>query len=99
MSKRSKRIYDSNGFKRSLYGFNISARIKAWKERRRGFKTFIQLELVKADGTLLKILPQLTKKQMKNRSFFDVMSLAPYYAAWPNAKVAWVVYAKVVDIE
>lgn len=96
---RKQQIHDSNGFNRSLYGFNISARIKAWKERRRGFETIIQLELVKADGTLLKILPQLTKKQMKNRSFFDVMSLAPYYAAWPKAKVAWVVYAKVVGVE
>lgn len=94
-----KRIYNPLGFNRSLYGFNISAKIKAWKERRRGFKTLIQLELVKADGTLLKILPQLTKKQLKNRSFFDVMSLAPYYVAWPKAKIAWVVYAKVVDVE
>ena len=89
-----KQIHNTNEFGRYPYGFKTFARIKAWRERRRGLETFIQLELVKTDGTRLRILDP----NMENDRFY-VLSLAPYYQAWPKAKVAWVVYAKVVTIE
>ena len=84
-----KQIQNTNGFGRYPYGFKTSARIKAWRERRRGLETFIQLELVKTDGTRLRILDPI----MKDDRFY-VLGLAPYYQAWPKAKVAWVVYAR-----
>lgn len=71
-------------FTRNLYGFKSSAKIKAWLLRRRGYKTKIQHEYVKPDGATLCIL----HKELK------WYNLAPYWAGWPDLKIAWVVYHK-----
>ena len=69
--------------KRYPYGFRITARLKAWIERRRGYVTSIRQELVKADGTLL-------TRIAKNIS---PVNYAAHFLTWPDALMAWTVYA------
>ena len=69
---------------RYLYGFRISARVKAWIERRRGHITSIAKELIKADGSLL-------TKLLENASPVQYYS---YLITWPDALMAWAVYIK-----
>jgi len=68
--------------KRLLYGFSLSAKIRAWLERCRGHTTMLMHELTKSNGELLLWLFRHTRP----------LTLAPFYAAWPDAKLVWAVY-------
>lgn len=71
--------------KRYLYGFNLSARLRGFIEKQRGHESIIRHELVKKNGrTLTRLYGNM-----------NPLSLAPFYAQWPDAKVAWVVYVEV----
>ena len=70
--------------KRHLYGFKMSASIRAWIERRRGNKTLVLHELVKPDGALLFWIRKGTRP----------LSLAGLYATWPDALLAYAVYVE-----